>query len=135
MVESEQVKEGEEYLLNGSAKTMDRIDKLIRFVSDSFYDDNLTLYFKGLEDLYFQSRGYLKPGEKKKGDKDHDALLDFDIRYNDSEYYVEFDDELMPSLKRFHKWLLMVLHSNNVTMGTKPGLIGGFDRVNKRYSV
>lgn len=135
MSEAEQIKDGEEYLLNGSAKTMDRIDKLIRLISEAHYDDNIDLYFKCLEDLFFQSRGYFKALEKKKGDKDYGELLKFDITYNADEYYMEYDDDMLPSLKKFHKWLLMVLHSNNVTMGTKPGLIGGFDRINKKYGV
>lgn len=129
------VSDEEQILLNGSARTVLRIDNLIRLVSSAYYEDNINQYFKKLEDLYFQSKGYLPPEDSKEGVLLHDDLKDRCPKYDDESYSLVYDEDLPKDLRYFHEWLLEMLHKHKVTMGSKPGTMGGFAKVINKYGI
>ena len=133
--DTEGFQDGESILLNGSALTVRRIDKLIEKVSEAYLKDDIVMYFKTLEDLWYHSREYFKKPEIESGNKKYLDLGKFVITHIPEEYCIEYDDALVPALKKFHQWLLSKLHTNKVTMGSKPGLMGGLQAQYQKYGL
>jgi len=128
--------EEEEFLLNGSARTIDRIDRIIRLVSHHYYEDDIILYRKALIDLWIQGQGWIK--DKKKYSKGHymiNQIILMDIKVDESEYNINYDQKLPNALLQFHTWFLHELHKVGATMGTKPGTYSGLGNLVNRLGL
>lgn len=120
---------------NGSLDTLSRINNLINSISSYRVNGHWWGMKENLGELLDESQGCLGKDELKKAWRDWEEIEAMDIKINENDDTVSYDDALPLKLKKFSSWLRLKLYRHNLTMAKSSGSLDKFQMLYKRYGL